>query len=426
MEDAKNDRMDAGLLGKGAFGILLVAMPIISVCSGYSKWWLIGYVAVALGSVQALAACRLQFEHVAGLLIGDAVLAITVIVSFFITSIWIPIAQIVVAMMVGGSMFNLLEEQTKAKTKDENDDAPPSGGLKKYAPEPLLEKQEIDDAEKAAFEKFVEFARDNHDIVKIGKKLHTLVKKKNVLALNWLTVTRNSAAVDEDPEAMRFLALYYMTAAEDPIQYGRILGMAAARNIDWAVKNFSDLEEKYEAADRGDYMAELIIQTALREGCHCKDKYTERCLTDEEFYNHELDKQHLKSRFMESARREEPAAMEEVIAQLKKSGDFDEIIAEVRREASKKVESTFAFGYYLFVRSKNENDLNLFKWGIERIAKAARQDYAPAMKFVGRCYDRYAYGNLGAAEKNMLKGVLDIASEYCSPEYCSQNCVRLL
>ena len=423
MEETEKNLEKLETAGKIVFGVLLIAMPTVSVCSGYSKWWLIGYVAVAMGSVQALAACRLKFEHVAGLLIADAVLAVAVIVSFFASSIWIPIVQIAVSAMAGGSMHNLLEEQNKAKKGGGGAVSPST--VKKYDPEPLLDEGDAGDAERAEFGKFVEFVQGGNTSTEVAKKLRVLVEKKNVFALNWLTKARNTAAVDEEPEAMRFLAVYYMTT-EDPIQYGRIIGMAAARKVKWAVDAFEELEKKYMASDRGDFMVETIIETALKEGCHCKDKYTERCLTDEKFYIAEMDKQHLKSLFAGSARHENPEEMKKVIAELQERGCFDEVIAEVRREAADSPEASFTFGYYLFIKGFEEKNSSFHKWGVERIAKAARQDYRPAMKVIARCFNNYLYGNVGAAEKAMLKGILDIASQYCSPEYCAQQCGRFV
>ena len=75
-------------------------------------------------------------------------------------------------------------------------------------------------------------------------------------------------------------------------------------------------------------------------------------------------------------------------------------------------------GMVLFAGQRNMEQI---KTGIKLIACAAKSEYAPAMKTIANGYNQYLYGNLSKSQKAMFKEMLDIASEYCSPEYCARK-----
>lgn len=428
MHEIDNEMDWLKIWSKIIFALLLIAMPLLA-WNKYSGWWMIGYGIILLGSLQGLVGSKLPLEYGVGLMLADVALIILVVVGISSGSIWIPILQIAIGITAGGSLHNLWEEQQKKVNNNEDETIAQKSNsvsdIKKHEPKPLLDEQKATDAEKEAFAEFLDYCRKNTDLVKTCKRLHSLVEKNNVFALNRLIEQENLAVTNNDTKAMRFLALYYMIT-EEPVRYGEMLGMAVANGDEWASKTFSELEEKYEDGGRSDSMIELVLKTALEEGCHCKDEYTERYLTDENFQVEELEKQSLKLRFMEKTRKGDLEGLKKVISELRERGDLDEITAELRSESSEKPESAFSFGCYLFLKGSEENSPTIFKRGLELIAKAARQDYMPAMKYIAHSYNQFLYGNLSVAEKAMLKASLDIYAQYCSPEYCAQKCRGLV
>ena len=86
-------------------------------------------------------------------------------------------------------------------------------------------------------------------------------------------------------------------------------------------------------------------------------------------------------------------------------------------------QAMFLCGMLLFAK---QNDIEQVETGVKLIACSAKQEYMPAMKTIAHGYNQYLYGNLGMAEKAMFKSMLDIASEYCSPEYCARKCAGLV
>ena len=117
-------------------------------------------------------------------------------------------------------------------------------------------------------------------------------------------------------------------------------------------------------------------------------------------------------------------AMHDEIFQEKNLAVFKAVMDDLSKEANDgNPQSMYVAGMVLFAGQRN---IEQIKTGIKLIACAAKSEYLPAMKFVAHNYNQYKYGNFGTAEKELFKGVIDIASEYCSPEYCAQKCVGLL
>lgn len=132
----------------------------------------------------------------------------------------------------------------------------------------------------------------------------------------------------------------------------------------------------------------------------------------------------------------EKAALKRFLQEKAEEGDLEAMQKEICREEKMKVikavmddlgeeardcnpQSMYICGMVLFAWQK---DIEQVKTGIKLMACAAKSEYMPAIRTIANAYNQYMCGNLSRPQKAMFKELIDIAAEYCSPEYCARKC----
>lgn len=279
MSETDNEMNGLKAWSKILFALIIIIMPILA-WNNYSGWWMIGYIIIALGSVQGLLGSRLPLEYGVGLLLADIALITITVIGLWSTSIWIPIIQTTIGIMAGGSLHNLWEEQQKRNSPE---------------PETEEEPETIQTISEA----------DQYDLDHLISVVTSAAKNNNVELIN--------KVLEEDPKNQRLLPPFTQ-----------------------------QLEQR---CDNGD------------------------------------------------------------------------------------AEALYVYGFLLYMQAQKEGNSNNIKLvgqilgpAIAMIAQSAKKEYRPAMKFIAHNYQLYHSGNLSRQEKEILNAILELAAEFCSPEYCYQQC----
>ena len=96
------------IVAKALFIIAVILMAVVS-CRTYSCWWLIGYIIVGTGALNAISNYKLPDDRAVCLIICDVILLVLTYFTWGSHSVWWPIIWLIIGICAAGGLQNQMD-----------------------------------------------------------------------------------------------------------------------------------------------------------------------------------------------------------------------------------------------------------------------------------------------------------------------------